>query len=99
MSLSESPISHGTGSDLVLAHPPGGAKIMAAYGDYRGRFYLLKPEIQANQRINLAMDQVCAAMEIKIAKMVFGFALFGLTFCEPVVETATISAVGPSFSS
>ncbi len=99
MSSSESPISQGTGSGLVPAHPPGGAKIMAAYGDCRGRFYLMKPEIHANQRITHAIDQVRAAMEIDIAKMVFGFALFGLTFCEPVVETATISAVGLFFSS
>lgn len=98
MSLSELQTSRGTPSNsLTLANPPRDAKIRVAYQDYRGRFHFLRQEIDASQTMGAAMDQVRAVMGTNMAKMIFGFPLFGSAFCEPVVETATISAVNLTF--
>ncbi|KAH7016961.1 hypothetical protein EDB80DRAFT_888261 [Ilyonectria destructans] len=80
-------------SGLALASPLRDAKIMVAYQDYRGRFYFLRPEIDASQTMSLAMDQVRAAMGTNLTKMIFGISRFVSAFCVPVVETATVSAV------
>jgi hypothetical protein len=98
MSPSGPQASHSTpNSGLALINPPRDAKIMVAYQDYHGRFYFLRPEIDASQTMGLAMDQVRTAMGTNMTKMIFGFPLFGSTFCEAVVETATISAVSLPF--
>lgn len=98
MSPSEPQTSRSTpGNDLAIASPPCGAKITVAYQDYRGRFYFLRPEIDASQMMGPAMDQVRTVMGTNMTRMIFGFSLFGSAFCEPIVEIATISAASLPF--
>lgn len=75
------------------ANMPHIDKIKVAYQNLRGRFYFMRPEIDANQPVGPAIDQLRAAVNTSMTKMVSGFSLLHSAFCEPVVETATISAV------